>query len=58
MDEKEIAMLAATIMVGVITGERASADEKTLKRSVDLAYRLKAIVAERQVASPTPTSEK
>jgi hypothetical protein len=47
MDEKELALLAATILGGIIAGERLSADEKTLKRSIDLAYRLKTLIAER-----------
>ena len=47
MDDKELATLAATILSGIIVGERLSADEKTLQRSVDLAYRLKVLISER-----------
>jgi hypothetical protein len=54
MDEKEMASLAATILVGIIAGERAAADEKTLKRAVDLAYRLTSVVAERHAAESKP----
>ncbi len=56
MDENEIAKLSATILAGVIAGERASADEKTLRRAVDLAFRLKAIITEKQ-ATATLTAE-
>ena len=55
MDEKELALLAATILGGVIAGERAAVDEKTLKRSIDLAYRLKTLIAERLAAAATQT---
>jgi hypothetical protein len=58
MQENEIAMLAATILGGLIAGERAAVDEKTLKRALDLAYRLKTLVAERQSAAvPVPVKE-
>jgi hypothetical protein len=52
MDDKELAVLSATILGGLIAGERVSADEKTLKRSIDLAYRLKTLIAERLAADP------
>jgi hypothetical protein len=55
MHDNEIAMLAATILGGFIAGERAAVDEKTLKRALDLAFRLKSLVAERQAATvPLP----
>jgi hypothetical protein len=47
MDEQRIAMMAATILAGYISDERSSADERTLKRAVDLAYRLNEVVVER-----------
>lgn len=50
MDDKELAVLAATILGGLIAGERISADEKTLKRAIDLAYRMKILIAERLAA--------
>ena len=52
MKEDELTNLAATILGGIIAQERASADERTLKRAIDLAWRLKVLVAERLSAGP------
>lgn len=47
MKEEAILMMAATILAGYISDERATADERTLKRAADLAIRLHEVVLER-----------
>jgi len=55
MDDKELSILAATILGGIIAGERASADERTLKRAIELACRLKVLIAERLSSGVAPS---
>lgn len=47
MEDKDLGIIAAIILSGIVGGERTSADEKTIKRSVDIAIRLKAVLQER-----------
>ena len=54
MDDKELAVITAIILGGVIGGERTSADEKTIKRAIDLAYRLKELLEERKALTGKP----
>lgn len=52
MDDRELGIMAAIILGGIVGGERASADEKTIKRSIDIAIRLKSLLQERLKAQP------
>ena len=47
MEDKDLAIMAAIILGGIIGGERTSADEKTMKRAIDIAYRLNILLKER-----------
>ena len=47
MEDKDLGIIAAIILSGIVGGERTSADEKTLKRSIDIAIRLKLLLQER-----------
>ena len=47
MEDKDLGIIAAIILSGIVGGERTSADEKTIKRSIDIAIRLKFLLQER-----------
>jgi hypothetical protein len=47
MDDKDLGVIAAIILGGIVGGERTSMDEKTIKRSIDIAVRLKFLLQER-----------
>jgi hypothetical protein len=47
VEDKDLGIIAAIILSGIVGGERTSADEKTIKRSIDIAIRLKFLLQER-----------
>jgi hypothetical protein len=47
MDDRDLGIISAIILSGIVGGERTSADEKTIKRSIDIAIRLKILLQER-----------
>ena len=47
MEDKDLGVIAAIILSGIVGGERATMDEKTIKRSIDIAVRLKFLLQER-----------
>jgi len=47
MQDKDLGIIAAIILSGIVGGERATMDEKTIKRSIDIAIRLKILLQER-----------
>ena len=47
MEDKDLGIIAAIILSGIVGGERATMDEKTIKRSIDIAIRLKILLLER-----------
>ena len=53
MEERDFAVITAIILAGIVGGERTSADEKTIKRSIDLAVRLRTLLLER-AKGPAP----
>jgi hypothetical protein len=56
MDDRELGIMAAIILGGIVGGERSSADEKTIKRSIDIAVRLKVLLQERIQAHAAGTA--
>ena len=47
MEDKDLGIIAAIILSGIVGGERATMDEKTIKRSIDIAVRMKFLLQER-----------
>jgi len=56
MENTDLGIISAIILSGIVGGERLSADEKTIKRSIDIAIRLKALIQERLQAKDIPTA--
>jgi hypothetical protein len=54
MEDKDLGIIAAIILSGIVGGERATMDEKTIKRSIDIAIRLKILLQERIQAQLNP----
>ena len=52
MEDKDITMVASIILAGVLAGEGITQDERTVKRAIDLAYRLKTLLNERALLQP------
>lgn len=55
MEDKDLGIIAAIILSGIVGGERATMDEKTIKRSIDIAVRLKLLLQERLQAQTNST---
>jgi hypothetical protein len=53
MENDDLGIISAIILSGIVGGERMSADEKTIKRSIDIAIRLKFLLRERLQAQKT-----
>jgi len=61
MEDKDLGIIAAIVLSGIVGGERATMDEKTIKRSIDIAVRLKFLLQERlqdqaQIQAPPPVA--
>jgi len=61
MEDRDSGIIAAIILSGIVGGERATMDEKTIKRSIDIAVRLKFLLQERlqdqaNIKAPPPVT--
>ncbi len=58
MEDRDLALMAAVILGGMVGGERSSADEKTIKRSIEAAYRLNVLLKEHRETDATAALNK
>ena len=57
MNDKELKTTAAILLAGMIAGEGTTNDERSVKRAIDLAYKLMNAIAEKQTSEFKPVQE-
>ena len=54
MDEKELKLTAAILLAGMIAGEGTTNDERSVKRAIELAYKLAKAIDDKRSESQNP----